>query len=67
MLPAAAAAMKHFLDLYEGQVYWFAPCIQRQHPAHQLWPMSSLFLLDVYGSNPFLLDRYQTASVQCPF
>ena len=25
------------------------PHIQRQWPAHKLWPMSSLFLLDVYG------------------
>ena len=25
MLPAAAAAMKHFLALEAGRVYWFAP------------------------------------------
>ena len=30
------------------------PRIQRQWPAHQLKPMSSLFILDVYGRNSFI-------------
>ena len=30
------------------------PRIQRQRPACQLWPMSSLFLLDVYGKVTFV-------------
>ena len=50
MLPAAAAAMKHFLAPHVGPVYWFAPGFSASSwPACQLRPMSSLFLLDVYG------------------
>ena len=32
------------------------PCIQRQWQACQLWPMSSLFLLDVYEVGPYYLS-----------
>ena len=39
--------MKHFLAPYVGQE--ICPLIQRRRPACQLRPMSSLFLLDVYG------------------
>ena len=48
MLPAAAAAIKQFLALYVGQVYWFVPVFSAKRLACQLWPMSSLFLFDVY-------------------
>ena len=32
-----------------GASVLICPWIQRQRPARQLWPMSSVFLLDVYG------------------
>ena len=42
--------MKHFLAPHAGPVYWFAPGFSASSwPACQLRPMSSLFLLDVYG------------------
>ena len=49
------AAIKQTLALYAGQVYWFAPGFSTKRLACQLWPMSSLFLLDVYGY--FLWNR----------
>ena len=49
MSPAAVAAMKHTLALHAGCVYLFAPGFSTKRLACQLQPMSSLFLLDVYG------------------
>ena len=42
-------AVKHTLVLYAGQVYWFDPKFSTKQLAYHHLPMSSLFLLNVYG------------------
>ena len=76
MSPAATATMKHFFGATCGASVWICPHIQRQWSAHQLQPMSSLFLLDVYAcctlhsvlscKSALKLEIYFTKENLCP-
>ena len=63
MSPVAVATNKAHIGAIWGASALICPHIQCQQPARQLWPISSLFLLDVRGSEAGVVSRSTVVSV----